>query len=333
MKAIFLGAKDKFDLVYADYIRSDLENYLDIDTNTILKKQDIIENKEKFLDTEIIFSTWGMPSFESEEIKEYLPNLKAVFYAAGSVQYFARPFLENNVKVFSAWAANAVPVAEYTVAQIVLANKGYFINQLLYKRGKHEKASKFFHSHCGNYKSKIGLIGAGMIGSMVAERLKEYNCSVLVFDPFLSDERAENLGVKKASLKEIFESCDVVSNHLANNEKTVGMLNKELFNIMKPYSTFINTGRGAQVVEQDLIDLCKQREDVTVLLDVTIDEPIKNDSKFYKLDNIFITTHIAGSSENETWRMAEYMENEFLLFKEGKDTNYEVTLKMLETMA
>ena len=89
-------------------------------------KQDLIDHTERFSDTEYIFSTWGMPRLSETEIKEYLPSLKCVFYAAGSVQSFAAPFLNCNIRVFSAWAANAIPVAEYTVAQIILANKGFF---------------------------------------------------------------------------------------------------------------------------------------------------------------------------------------------------------------
>lgn len=73
-----------------------------------------------------LFSTWGMPALGKEQIRAYFPSLKAVFYAAGSVQGFAREYLEAGVQVFSAWAANAVPVAEFTVAQILLAGKGYF---------------------------------------------------------------------------------------------------------------------------------------------------------------------------------------------------------------
>ena len=76
--------------------------------------------------TEYLFSSWGMPVLNEDEIKALLPALKAVFYGAGSVQYFARPYLHCGVRVFSAWAANAIPVAEYTVAQILLANKGDF---------------------------------------------------------------------------------------------------------------------------------------------------------------------------------------------------------------
>ena len=94
------------------------------DDERVYTKAEVLSTPELFQNTEYIFSTWGMPQFTEEEIKRYLPSLKAVFYGAGSVQAFARPFLNCGVKVFSAWAANAVPVAEYTVAQILLAKPG-----------------------------------------------------------------------------------------------------------------------------------------------------------------------------------------------------------------
>ena len=79
-----------------------------------------------FARTRVIFSSWGMPALTEAQIAAHFPNLEAVYYAAGTVQYFARPFLKRGVRVFSAWAANGVPVVEFTVAQIVLAGKGYF---------------------------------------------------------------------------------------------------------------------------------------------------------------------------------------------------------------
>lgn len=79
----------------------------------------------------------------------------------------------------------------------------------------------------GNYEATVGIIGAGMIGSMVAEKVLDslQRMKVIVFDPFLSDERAEKLDVRKCSLEELFETSDVITNHLANNAQTVGMLN------------------------------------------------------------------------------------------------------------
>lgn len=293
-------------------------------------KEDILGETENFKDTEYIFSTWGMPSFSEEEIRQFLPNLKAVFYGAGSVQGFAREFLNCGVRVFSAWAANAVPVAEYTVAQIILANKGFFKTMRYRDRAL---AANEFENYLGNYDAKVGIIGAGMIGKLVIKKLKEYNLEILVFDPFLPDDIAKTLGVRKVSLESVFEECDVVSNHLANNQQTQGILNGKLFKKMKPYATFLNTGRGAQVVESELIDILKQRADLTAILDVTCPEPPEKNSELYKLENCILTPHIAGSSGNEVRRMGEYMIKEYESFIKGGPLKYEVTIKMLETMA
>ncbi len=172
-----------------------------------------------------------------------------------------------------------------------------------------------------------------MIGSLVAEMLKAYRFEVLCFDPFLPAEKAERLGVKMASLEEIFESCQVISNHFANNPQTVGMLNYELFSKMGSYTTFINTGRGAQVVEADLIRALKEDTTRTALLDVTNPEPPEQDSEFYTMENVILTPHSAGSQEDENYRMSEFMLEEYYALIGGKETKYEVSLIMLETMA
>lgn len=298
--------------------------------DTVYSKEDIVNNPDTFCDTEYIFSTWGMPEFTEDEIKKYLPKLKAIFYAAGTVQKFAHPFLNCGVKVFSAWAANAVPVAEYTVAQITLANIGFFKSMRFTDK---TEARKVFKNYPGNFNVKIGIIGAGMIGKLVINMLKAYRLELLVFDPFLQGDTAKELGVKKVDLETIFSECQVVSNHLANNEQTKGILCGKYFEKMLPFSTFINTGRGAQVVESELIQTLKARPDITALLDVTDPEPPEKDSELYTLKNCILTPHIAGSSNNEVRRMGEYMEEEYKNFIENKPCKYEVTLEMLETMA
>jgi len=299
--------------------------------NTVYTKKDVLSGN--FTSTEYIFSTWGMPVFTEDEIKTYLPSLKAIFYAAGSVQQFARPFLNCKIKVFSAWAANAVPVAEYTVANIILANKGFFNTASIMKSGDISGARKAATEYLGNFDENVGIIGAGMIGKLVIKMLKAYRLNVFAFDPFLPDDTALELGITKCSLETLFSTCRVVSNHLANNEQTKGMLNGKLFNLMIPNSTFINTGRGAQVVEQDLVDFLKARPDATAILDVTHPEPPVAGHDFYKLPNCILTPHIAGSRGNEVRRMAEYMKQEFNNFTAGTTCRYEVTFDMLETMA
>lgn len=331
MKALFM-TKDTANIrgVYDERTRAALcEKLVFLDPITDISQ---LDSRADIGEVEVIFSTWGMLPLTAEQIAGYFPKLRAVFYGAGSVQYFARPFLESGIEVFSAWAANAVPVAEFTVAQIILADKGYF--QRFHRvPGKEWSNRSLGGRYTGTYGNKVGLIGIGMIGSLVAGMLKAYNVKVLAFDPFLSDERAAELNVEKVSLETLFSECTVISNHLANNPQTVGMLNASLFGLMKPNATFINTGRGAQVVEDDLIAALEAEPARAALLDVTLPEPPKPDSKLYTLDNVFLSPHIAGSLGDEVARMGEYMAQEFGRWASGEPTKWGVTLKMLETMA
>ena len=281
-------------------------------------------------DTEIVFSTWGMPTLTEAQIAQHLPRLQCVFYAAGSVQAFARPFLARGVRIFSAWAANAVPVAEYTVAQIVLANKGFFAQA---RDMKTKQTAPRSVAYLGNYGQSVGLVGCGMIGSLVAEMLKPYALDVYVYDPYLSPEKAAALGVSPCTLNELFEKCAVVSNHLPNNAETRGMLTYAQFSRMRPYAAFLNTGRGAQVVEKDLVRVLRERPDLIAILDVTDPEPPVQGSPLYSLPNCILTPHIAGSLGQEVWRMSAYIADEFALYTSGAPTRYEVTKQMLATMA
>lgn len=286
-----------------------------------------------FARTRVIFSSWGMPALTEKQIEAHFSNLEAVYYAAGTVQYFARPFLKRGVRVFSAWAANGVPVVEFTVAQIVLAGKGYFQSLRRYRERDRKAAFAYTMSLPCNYNIRVGILGAGVIGREVMARLKAYQYEVLAYDPYVSDEVLSSLGAKRASLEEIFSTCQIISNHVANLPATVGMIDGKLLHSMLPNAAFINTGRGAQVVESELIAALKACPDRTALLDVTWPEPPEEGSEFYTLPNVFLTPHIAGSQNNEWARMALYMVEEFERTEAHLPVRYEVTEKMLETMA
>ena len=332
MKAIYMTSqKNQFQRVYPNYIREKIENLFEVKKGLFDKKS--IEKNEKITaDIDCIFTTWGMEHFTKDEIKKYFPKLKYVFYSAGSVQHFAKEFLESGVRVYSAFMANAVPVAEYTTAQILLSAKGYFQAE---KKSKlnYYGASKFSDKCGGLYNTKVGIVGVGAIGSMVAENLKNFNVDVYYYDPFLSSEKAESLCIKSKTLEEIFTECDVITNHLANKECLEGVYNYRLFEKMKPYATFINTGRGKQVVEKDLIKALKKVKTRTALLDVTIKEPCTIFNRLRRMKNVFITPHIAGSNGREVERMAEYMLEDAKRLQKGEKARYEVTIEMLKTMA
>jgi phosphoglycerate dehydrogenase-like enzyme len=333
-KAVYLAEPEKSMLlqVFDEETRNQLEEVVEF-YPVYINQSNAEQHREQLQEVEVAFSTWGISKFTEQELARYFPNLKIVLYGAGSVQAFARPFLARGIIVVSSWAANAIPVAEYTVAAIVLANKGFYQTALQYKKSGYKSSVAMKNRYRGNYGLSVGILGAGMIGKKVIELLKSYNIKVKVFDPFLPDEKAEELGVQKAELLDIFSTCDTISNHLANLPETQGILNKEHFNRMLPNATFINTGRGAQVVEADLIEALRSEPTRTAILDVTFPEPVREDSEFLQLDNVILTPHIAGSMSEEVARMGAYSAEEYMRYLNGEKLKYQVTLEMLATMA
>lgn len=332
-KAAFIcNSTSTVDRVYYPELREKMSAVFDF-APSVYGSRELEGSLDELSDAVYLFSTWGMPHIESADVRRFFPSAKALFYGAGSVQGFAREFLENGIAVFSAWGANGYAVAEFTVAQILLATKGYFNRIHRPSHGVWDTRSTPYN-FTGNRGAKIGIIGAGMIGRQVINMLKYFGgFDVFVFDPFLPDDAAVKLGVVKTDLHTLFSTCGVVSNHLANNEKTRGMIDYSCFSLMPENGVFINTGRGAQVVEDDMIRALKEYPGRIALLDVTDPEPPKPDSELYKLENVFLSPHIAGTLGNEVWSMADVMWEECLAFDAGEPTRYGVTLKMLETMA
>ena len=331
MKIALFGTNQiQFSKVYTPEVLKKLAEYGELSPK--INQKNLEENADFLSDCEIAFSTWGMPQFTKEEIAKYMPNLKAVFYSAGTVQYFARPFLESGIKVFSAFAANAVPVAEYTFAQITLAAKGYFQSEKNY-RFLPVRSLLFANSATGNFGCKVGLVGLGAIGKMVAEKLKALDVEVFACDPFVSPTVAEKLGVTLVNMETLFSECDIISNHLANKPELENIFNSKLFKRMKKRSTFINTGRGAQVNEYQLAWSLIRHPSRTFVADVIKNEFFPYISPLFWCPNAILTPHIAGSTGNEPQRMAYYMMKELELFLEGRPNLYEVTLESLELMA
>ncbi len=326
--AAFFGHPATIDRVYAmgrkELVAAETGLY-----PAVVTAADFEDHVAALQDLEVIFSTWGMPHLTAAQW-DRLPRLAAVFYAAGSVQGFARPLLERGVTVVSAWQANAVPVAEFTVAQTLLAMKGYFRNCRQYAavRGR----QPVLHGR-GNFGETVAVLGAGAIGRRVIALLKNFSLRVVVYDPFLSDADAAALGVEPVTLSEAFSRGCVITNHLANNLGTVRLLNGDLFARMRDEATFINTGRGATVDEPALIAALRERPSLTALLDVTDPEPPLPDSPLFDLPNVHLSAHIAGALGDEVVRMADYCLEDFRAWQTGEPLHYAVTLAMLDTMA
>jgi phosphoglycerate dehydrogenase-like enzyme len=153
--------------------------------------------------------------------------------------------------------------------------------------------------------------------------LKNFNLNVIVV-PSRPERRT-------ISLEEVFKTAYVVSNHLPNRDDNKNVITKEMFESMRHGATFINTGRGAQVDEAGMIEVLKKRPDLTALLDVLVQEPPAEDSELYKLPNVRLSSHIAGSLNDEFHRMADYAIDDFVRFANGEELLNEVTESILIT--
>ena len=283
----------------------------------------------KLADIEVIFATWGMMNFTAAQ-RAKLPKLKAVFYAAGNVKAFAPSLIENGITLVSAWAVNAIPPAEMCLSQILLSLRGYFRTVRQYREQKSFDAKKYWRP--GVMDETVGLIGLGYIGALLRQKLRDYPVKVIAHDPFLTKERAAELDVTPVSLEDLFAKAYIVSNHIPDLETTRGVLDKKLFASMRDGATFINTGRGAQVVEADMIAVLKARPDLTALLDVTAPEPPTADSELWRLPNVIISPHIGGTTGHEVVRLADCAVDEFEAWQKGRPLRYEVTREIFKTM-
>jgi phosphoglycerate dehydrogenase-like enzyme len=279
---------------------------------------------------EVIFATWGMPALTDAQFAA-MPRLRAVFYAAGNVKAFAWPLIDRGILLVSAWAINAIATAQLVLSQILLTCRGYFRAVRQYQAGRDLAPAKAFWRP-GAAGETVGLIGTGWIAQRLAAHLHDFGLRVIAFDPYLTAEKAARMDVEPVSLPELFRRSYVVSNHVPDLPATRAMLARPLFESMRQGATFVNSGRGAQVVEADLVAVLLARPDLTALLDVTFPEPPAPDSPLWTLPNVVISPHVGGTIGDEVSRLADCAIEEFITWDSGAPCRYQVTRSILETM-
>ena len=296
-----------FDKVFAAGRRERLAEMTDLYPHQITS-ENFAEHLGNLQDLEVIFSTWDMPVLSAEQVRA-MPALKAVFYAAGATAHFRRPFEENGVAVCSATPANAIAVAEFALAQVLLAGAGYWRNS---RQCVNAANSHTLHNHRGhgNYHARVAILGDGSISRKLQELLARHDLEVTVVS-----SRPEH---RTTSLEEAFATSIAVVNLFPDRDDNAEVFNRPLFARMIDSAVFINVGRGRQVNEADLIAVMKERPDLTALLDVQWPEPPEDGSELYTVPNIRLSGHIAGSKGTELVRMADYMIEDFLRLEKGE---------------
>lgn len=297
--------------LFAGEARGRLLDLVDIDPDLVLADLRSPAARTALADAEVLITGWGCPLID-ESALQAAPRLRAIVHTAGSVKNLVTEACwRRGIQVASAAAANAVPVAEYTVAAILFANK-----RVLHARDEYARlrdSDTDWHARlagAGNYRRRVGIVGASRIGRRVIALLNGgFDMELLLSDPYLEPAEADRLGVRLAGLPELFATCDTVSIHAPLLAQTAGMITRALLAAMPDGATLINTARGDLIDQQALEEeLLSGR--IGAVLDVTTPEALPAASPLYTLPNVLLTPHIAGSMGNEMGRMADFALNE-----------------------
>jgi phosphoglycerate dehydrogenase-like enzyme len=321
LRGMFLLDAQANQMVYAPEERRAIEKLVDLVVPD-QTSQTIGGHLHLLSDVQVMFSGWGIVRADLKFLNA-VPNLRAIFYAAGGLGHWATDELwKRGIIVTSAVDANSIPVAEYTVACIIFSLKhGWKLVQAT----RDQRNFPPRDGAPGCYHRTVGLVSMGTIARKVVELLKPLQLHVLAYDPYITAAEALALGVERVALDELFARSDVVSLHTPHLKETEGLITGKHLASMKPGSTFINTARGEVVREEEMIEVLCQRSDLQAVLDVTAPEPPQADSPLYTLPNVVLTPHIAGSVGPECRRMGRCMVEELERYVAGQPLKWQVT--------
>lgn len=276
-------------------------------------------------DAEVILASWGCPVMDTSFL-DIARRLRLVLYAAGSVRAFVTDeFWRRGVRVSSAYALNAVSVAEYSLAAILFSLKhGWRLMR---------EPSGSLSQIPGVYGSTVGLASLGAAGRLVRKALKAHQVHVVAYDPTLTAGEARRLGVRAVDLAELFRISDVVSLHTPLLPETRGMVTGAHIESMRPGATLINTARGGLVREDELVSVLKRRTDLQAVLDVTDPQPPPAESTLLRLPNVVYTPHIAGAIGPEQRRLGRGMVDELRRYVRDEPLRWELKREQVEFMA
>jgi phosphoglycerate dehydrogenase-like enzyme len=330
LRAIFLLDAETFPLVFGAAEQAELAAALDYAVPPLTAAQ-LETAPGPFDSVEAILSSWSVPVMDEKMLARF-PRLRVVFHAAGTVKPFVTEALwRRGIRVSSAARVNAIPVAEFTLSQVIFCLKHGWQRVFEVRAGTHFRRQD--ESVPGTYGSTVGLISLGHTGRLVAERLRPLEVNVIAYDPHFPIGEAAKLGVELCGLDEVFARSDIVSCHTPLLPETTGLVRERHFALMRRGASFLNTARGAVVDEGGMISVLQRRPDLFAVLDVTWPEPPGADSPLRALPNVVLTPHIAGSLGGEYLRIGRMVVEEVRRYARGEPMLGEVTPDQIPLIA
>ena len=241
--------------------------------------------------------------------KELIGQSKASFIGvcrAGTENADVDAATKKGIKVMKTMGRNAEAVSDFTIALMLSELRNIAKGHAALMQGEWKK--KYPNSaFMGDMSKKtIGLVGCGYIGRLVAHKLANFNVRVIVYDPYIKAEALREFGAELVSLEELCKQSDFVSIHARLSKDTAGLIGRQAFSWMKPTAYLINTARAGLINETDLIEALEKKQIGGAALDVFWTEPIAENHPLMKMDNVTLTPHLAGAT-NDTFRQTPYL--------------------------
>lgn len=274
---------------------------------------------------------WGSLPLD-EELLEKAPVLGLIAHAAGSVKSICSKGVWNRgIRVTSAAAANAQSVAEHTLGMMIaLLKRSFWLNECFHNRLPYHEE---YDRSVALYEITVGIVGAGHIGKYMIQLLKTFQVDILLYDPTITTEKAEQLGVRKAvTLEELMSESHVVSLHAPELPATRHMIHGGNLPLMRDNALLINTARGSLIDENALITELR-RGRITAYLDVFQEEPLPAHSHLRELPNAILTPHNAGALFNDLPRMGDLAVKEVERYISGLPPLFPIVYENLDTIA
>lgn len=257
----------------------------------------------------------------SGEILKKCRKLKLIGTCRGGVEHIdIDTATKMNIPVIHV-IRNAEPVAEFAIGLMIAESRNIARSYLGIKKGSwRKKFPNSKYTSCLKDK-KVGILGLGYIGKLVAKKLINLGVEVTGCDPYVSQDMLDSQGikVKLVSLDELFSQSDIVSLHIRLTEETKNFVDINLLSKMKPGSYLINTARAGILDHDAIVKVLQENRIAGAAMDVFWDEPIKKEDPLLQLDNLTMTSHIAGDTVDaisKSPRLLINVMNEFL--SEGK---------------
>lgn len=283
------------------------------------KKGPEIEEVDELILTEGMDAEMLMGLFVpvSSRVYDHMPKLRIVGVSRAGVENVnLEEATKRGILVFNVEGRNAEAVSDFAVGLMIseirnIARANYAIKNGIWRK-------EFSNSDwVPELKGKnVGIVGFGYIGRLVAKKLAGFDVNKMVYDPFVDNKVVIEAGCTPVDKETLFRESDFVTLHARLSETTKNMVSKKELDMMKPTAYLINTARAGLIDENALINVLKEKKIAGAGLDVFSTEPIEEGSEFLKLDNVTLTTHIAGTTREALTRSPELLMEDILkLFK------------------